>query len=206
MIVTTRSKPSAGTLGLAWDGTRLWASDFEARTVMALDDGGAVETTYPAPGRPLGLAVADGGRLAAVIAHPETDNRSIHFFDLSSREWNEHALRCPDDTGSHLAWDGGHLWLCQRFNKVLLQLHVDGTAKHVIEVPEEITGFSWIGATAWLNLRVEKGVSQIAKRGPGATRLTPVERIDGSLASLAYDGSGFWTVDLGTDALYRLGI
>jgi hypothetical protein len=173
---------------------------------MALDDSGAVEHTYPAPGRPVGLAATDEGRLAAVISHPETDNRTIHFFDLASRTWLEHPIRCPDDTGSNLAWDGGHLWLSQRHNKVLLQLHPDGTAKHVIDIPDEITGFSWIGATAWLNLRVEKGVSEISRLGPGAIRPTTVERIDGSLVSLAYDGNGFWTADLSSDTLYRLAI
>jgi hypothetical protein len=77
--VTTRSKPSAGTLGLAWDGARLWAGDYEERSVSALDESAAIENSYPTPGRPLGLAVADEQRLAVVISHPETDNRSIHF-------------------------------------------------------------------------------------------------------------------------------
>ena len=203
MIVTTRSKPTAATVGLAWDGSRLWAGDFDARTISSLDKNGAVSQTFAVPGRPVGLAFADG-RLAAVVSHPDTDNRTIRFFDPASQSWFEDALRCPDDTGSHLAWDGGHLWLGQRYNRKLLQLHADGTIKHEIEMPSEIVGFAWTGATLWLNMRIANGVSEVAKRTPGATRPTPLEQIDGSLVSLAYDGSGFWTADLRTDALYKI--
>jgi hypothetical protein len=205
MIVTSRSKPAASLVGLAWDGSKLWAGDHESRAVLELDENGGVKNTYAAPGLPYGFAFA-GARLGVVIGHPETDNRTIRFFDISSRTWLDDSIRCPDDTGSHLAWDGGHLWLSQRYNKVLLQLHPDGTVKHSIDVPQEITGFYWIGATVWLNLRVEKGVSEIAKRSPGATRPAPVERIEGSLVSLTYDGQGLWTVDLRRDALYRIEI
>jgi hypothetical protein len=203
MIVTTRPKPATSTVGLAWDGSRLWAGDHQEQRLYILDVEGKIESTYPAPGRPLGLAFAEA-KLAAVIGHPETDNRSIRFFDPSTAEWLEPALRCPDDTGSHLAWDGGHLWLSQRYNKLLLQLNPDGTVRHSIELPFEVTGFSWIGATAWMNLRVEKGFSDIAKRGPGVSRPSLVEHLPGGLASLAFDGGGFWTVDLRGESVYRV--
>jgi outer membrane protein assembly factor BamB len=203
MIVTTRPKPAASTVGLAWDGSRLWAGDHQSQSLYALNADGAVASTFSVPGRPLGLAFTDK-RLAAVIAHPETDNRSIRSFDPDSGSWLEETIRCPDDTGSHLAWDGGHLWLSQRYNKTLLQLNPDGTVRHSIDLPFEVTGFSWIGATAWMNLRVETGFSDIAKRGPGASRPTLLERIPGGLASLAFDGSGFWTVDLRGENYYRV--
>jgi hypothetical protein len=201
LIVTTRPKPATSTVGLAWDGSRLWAGDHQEQRLCALSADGSVEITYPSPGRPLGLAFTDSS-LAAVIGHPETDNRTIRFFDPRSGEWLERSLRCPDDTGSHLAWDGGHLWLSQRYNKVLLQLNPDGTVRHSIDLPNEVTGFSWIGATVWMNLRVEKGFSDIAKRGPGASRPTLIERLPGGLASLAFDGNGFWTVDLRGESMY----
>src|SRR5438445_13225723 len=162
MITTTRRKPSASTIGLAWDGSHMWAGDYEARSIFELDEAGAIVKTYAAPGKPVGFAFAEG-RLAAVIGHPETDNRTIRFFDPSSHAWLDRVLRCPDDTGSQLAWDGGHLWLSERHNKLLLQLHADGTVKHSIDVPHEVTGFAWLGATVWLDLRVDKGVSEIAK-------------------------------------------
>jgi hypothetical protein len=203
MIVTTRSKPSASTVGLAWDGAHLWAGDYDSQSLYLLEDDGSKNEAFAAPGRLVGLAFTDV-LLAAVVSHPESDHRTIRFFDPATRLWLDRSVRCPDDTGSQLAWDGGHLWLTQRYNKLLLQLHDDGTVKHSIDVPYEVTGLNWIGATAWMNLRVEKGFSDVAKRGPGAAQPVMVERFPGSLASLAYDGECFWTVDLRSDALHRI--
>jgi len=203
MIVTTRPKPSGATIGLAWDGSRLWAGDFDGQVLLMLGDAGTPEASFPAPGRLVGLAFTDA-RLAAVVSHPDTDNRTIRFFDPQGHAWLDEPIRCPGDTGSQLAWDGGHLWLCQRYNKTVLQLNDDGTVRHSIDVPYEITGLAWLGATAWMNLRVEEGFSDVGKRPPGASRPALVERIPGALASLAYDGECFWTVDLRGDNLYRV--
>jgi len=195
MIVSERPKPTAATVGLAWDGTRLWAGDWEERSIASLDLAGDVTATFAAPGRVFGLAFGDRV-LRAVVGHPETNDRSIHTFDPATSAWVKPVHRCPDDTGSHLAWDGGHLWLSQRFAKRLLQLHEDGTVKHVIDLPWEVTGFAWRGATAWLNVVVEKGNSSLATLAPGADRPDVVERFDGLLASLADDGAGFWMSQL----------
>jgi len=201
VIVSEVPKPTAATVGLAWDGTRLWSGDWEERTIAALDPQCKVAATFAAPGRVYGLAFSDA-TLHAVIGHPESDDRSIHRFDTVTKSWEKRAFRCPDATGSHLAWDGGHLWLSQRYEKRLLQLHPDGTIKHTVDLPWEVTGFTWRGATAWLNVRPEKGRSSLAMLAPGADQPDVVEHFDGSLASLADDGSGFWMAQLrGTDIL-----
>jgi hypothetical protein len=195
MIVSERRKPTPATVGLAWDGKRMWVGDWQDSFIAALDASGDVDLRFAAPGRVYGMAFSDAG-LHAVIGHPESDDRTIHLFKPEAGAWEKQALRCPDFTGSHLAWDGGHLWLGQRYAKRLLQLHADGTVKHTVDLPWEVTGFTWRGATAWLNVRVEKGASSVASLGPGAERPTAVERLEGSLASLADDGSGFWMAQL----------
>lgn len=37
MIVARKVKPAPATVGLAWDGTRLWAGDWEGRAIYMLD-------------------------------------------------------------------------------------------------------------------------------------------------------------------------
>jgi hypothetical protein len=202
VIVSERPKPTAGTVGLAWDGTRLWAGDRDECSVAALDPHGNLAASFAAPGRVYGLAFSEH-TLHAVVGHPESDDRSIHSFDPATSAWEKKALRCPEFTGSHLAWDGGHLWLSQRYEKRLLQLHADGTVKHVIELPWEVTGFTWRGATAWLNVRPEKGRSSLATLAPGADRPDIVEHFDCSLASLADDWSGFWMSQLRGENILR---
>jgi hypothetical protein len=202
VIVTERPKPTAATVGLAWDGTRLWAGDWEERRITSLDPQGAVVSSFAAPGRVCGLTFSDR-ILHAVIGHSESDDRSIHAFDPATSAWEKKVLRCPEATGSHLAWDGGHLWLSQRYAKRLLQLHEDGTIKHIIDLPWEVTGFTWRGATAWLNVRPEKGLSSLATLAPGADRPDVVERFERSLASLADDGTGFWMSELKGSKILR---
>jgi hypothetical protein len=195
VIESERPKPTAAAIGLAWDGTRLWAGDWEERSIASLDSQGKVVTSFTAPGRVYGLTFSDRV-LHAVIGHSETDDRSIHTFDPATSAWEKKILHCPEATGSHLAWDGGHLWLSQRYAMRLLQLHEDGTIKHIIELPWEVTGFTWRGATAWLNVRPEKGRSSLATLAPGADRPDVVERFERSLASLADDGTAFWMSEL----------
>jgi hypothetical protein len=202
VIDSERPKPSAATVGLAWDGTRLWAGDWEERFIAPLDPFGGLTDRFAAPGRVYGLAF-DDRILHAVIGHPESDDRSIHGFDPATTTWEKRSHACPDATGSHLAWDGGHLWLSQRYAKRLIQLHEDGTVKHTIDLPWEVTGFTWRGATAWLNIRVEKGKSSLATMAPGADRPDVVEHFGRSLVSLADDGSGFWMAQLGGENILR---
>jgi hypothetical protein len=202
VIVSELAKPTPATVGLAWDGSRLWAGDWEARSIAPLDANYKVTASFEAPGRVYGLAFGER-TLHAVIGHPDSDDRSIHTFDPASSTWEKRFLRCPDSTGSHLAWDGGHLWLSQRYAKRLLQLHPDGTIKHVIELPWEVTGFTWRGATAWLNVRPEKGRSSLSTLAPGADRPDVVEHFDSSLASLADDGSGLWMSQLKGEKILR---
>jgi hypothetical protein len=202
VIVDERPKPTARTIGLAWDGTRLWAGDWEECRIASLDAQGDVAASYAAPGRVYGLTFSDR-LLRAVIGHSESDDRSIHTFDTATSAWEKKVLRCPDATGSQLAWDGGHLWLSQRYEKRLLQLHEDGTIKHVIELPWQVTGFTWRGATAWLNVRPDEGRSSLARLSPGGDRPDVVERFERSLASLADDGIGFWISELRGDNIFR---
>ncbi len=203
MIVSQRRKPAAGVVGLAFDGSKMWAGDWETSAIFDLDAEWGIHASFPAPGRVYGMAFAEQ-RLAAVIGRAESDDRSIHWFDAATASWEKHSLKCPDATGSHLAWDGGHLWLGQRFLKRILQLHADGTVKHVIELPWEVTGFTWRGATLWLNVRVEKGISSLARLGPGAEKPDVVGTLGGSFVSLADDGEAFWASELRGDRILRI--
>lgn len=66
----------------------------------------------------------------------------------------------------------------------------------VLEMPWEITGFCGIGEEWWFALRVEKGFCDVGRLQPGASAPELEDRYAGSLAALAFDGSGFWMCDL----------
>jgi hypothetical protein len=203
MILSQLQKPASGVIGLAFDGTRLWAGDWETSSVFELDENLAIRASYPAPGRVYGMTFADD-LLCAVIGRADSDDRSIHRFDTAQSIWEKQFIKCPDATGSHLAFDGGHLWLSQRFEKRILQLHADGSVKHVIDLPWEVTGFAWRGATLWLNVRPQKGISSLATLAPGASAPDVVEALGASLASLADDGTSFWTTELRGERILKI--
>jgi hypothetical protein len=195
MITHTLPKPARNVVGLAWDGTALWAGDWETCTLFRLTADGAIGAQFAAPGRMVGMTFVDG-TLFAVIGDRETDDRSIHRFNQSSGTWDAGALRCPDDTGSQLSWDGERLWLSQRYNKRVLRLSLQGSIEHEIEVPAEVTGIHWSGTALWTNLRFEKGASDITRFAHAGAAAERLERYPSSFVSLAFDGSGFWMSDL----------
>jgi len=195
MITHTLAKPAPNIIGLAWDGTALWAGDWETCTLFRLDADGAVAARFPAPGRMVGMTFVDG-TLISVIGDPETDDRSIHRFNSSSGSWDAGAIRCPDDTGSQLSWDGERLWLSQRYNKRVLRLTPDGSIEHEIKLPAEVTGIHWSGPVLWANMRFEKGASDVTRFAHEGASPERLERYASSFVSLAFDGSGFWMSDL----------
>ena len=195
MITHTLPKPAKNIVGLAWDGSALWAGDWETCMLFRLDVGGKIQAQFEAPGRMYGMTFIDGA-LLSVIGDPQTDDRSIHRFNASTGSWDAAAMRCPDDTGSQLSWDGQRLWLSQRYNKRVLRLSPQGAIEHEIEVPAEVIGIHWSGPALWANLRFDKGASDITRferEGAPAERL---ERYPSSFVSLAFDGDGFWMSDL----------
>jgi hypothetical protein len=202
MITHTLPKPAPNIVGLAWDGASLWAGDYDSSTLFRLAENGTAAARFAAPGRMVGMTFV-GDDLVAVISDPASDNRSIHRFHTASERWDSSVLRCPDDTGSQLSWDGERLWLSQRANKRVLRLAADGTIEHTIDVPAEITGIHWSGPSLWANLRFEKGASDIvrfAREGAEAERLG---HYPSSYVSLAYDGAGFWMSDLRGPTIVR---
>ena len=203
MILSQLQKPASGVIGLAFDGPRLWAGDWEASAILELDENLAIRTSHPAPGRVYGMTFAED-RLCAVIGRADSDDRSIHRYDPAQSAWDRLSMKCPDATGSHLAYDGGHLWLSQRYEKRVLQLHADGSVKHVIDLPWEVTGFTWRAATLWLNVRPEKGVSSLAALAPGAGMPDVVQSLGASLASLADDGTSFWSAELRGEHILKI--
>jgi len=202
MITHTLPKPAPNIVGLAWDGAALWAGDYNSCTLFRLAEDGTAAEQFAAPGRMVGMTFL-GGTLVAVISDPNTDDRSIHRFNPARGEWDAAVLRCPDDTGSQLSWDGERLWLSQRYNKRVLRLASDGAVERVIDVPAEIIGIHWSGQSLWANLRIEKGTSDIVRFAREGAEPQSLGHYPSSFVSLAFDGEGFWMSDLRGPTIVR---
>jgi sugar lactone lactonase YvrE len=71
--------------GPRWRDGALWVSDIGARTILRLDESGAVLERLPAPGRPSGLGWLPDGRLIAVMM----DERAVLRYE--AHDWALHA-------------------------------------------------------------------------------------------------------------------
>jgi len=182
---------------LAFDGEHLWVGSWETARLYGLDPHrGAVIEEQATPGRPVG-SVAVGDELR-IICSEEDDSRFIRRF-VPGHGFKNEAIRCPDDTGSFLAFDGEHLWLSQRYNKRVLLLDHTYQPAREIAVGEEICGVAWVDDELYVSTwwGRDRGGCRIARvRMNGAT--PSVEWLLQSpfaAISLARDGDRLWTND-----------
>ena len=122
--------PCPGPLGLACDGPNLWVGCGETNRIIGLDaNQGAVFEEAATPAKPYGMCVT-GDALRVIIAAPETDDRTIRRY-IFGKDFKSDVLRCPDDTGSFLAYDGDSFFVSQRFDQKIVEIDETGAVKHV---------------------------------------------------------------------------
>lgn len=196
--------PAPAPQSLAYDGERLWIGSFETKRVYGVDPlhGNVVEQSA-VPGRPIGATML-GDELRFVISD-DADDRTIRRFVPGHGFKTNDLVRCPDDTGSFLAYDGADLWLSQRHLKRVHRLDAHGVPTRTIEVGEEIIGAAWCRERLYLSLwlgsktgRCRVGYVVPADPEPALTIVATVPFVG---VSLACDGERFWTNDFKADAI-----
>ena len=100
--------------------------------------------------------VSIGEELRVLCGETEEDNRIIrrcipgHGFDAVFK------LPCPNDTGSQLGFDGSSFYVCQWYNKVILQLGIDDQAHTSLSSPHGICGQVFVEKVSIYQLRIRK--------------------------------------------------
>ncbi len=192
--------PAPQPQALAHDGEHLWLGSWSTNRVYGIfPSQGRVFEDAPAPGRPVGAAVV-GDELRFVCSeNGEDDNRLIRRYIPGHGFKSHDQVACPDDTGSHLAYCGEHLWLSQRYKKRVLELDSQYRVVRAVSVGEEIIGLAWIGdrlyVSTWLGR--DRGSCRIAYIEARAERpeLVFVAQSPFVAVSLARDGDRLWTND-----------
>ncbi len=193
--------PCPAPLGLACDGPDLWIGSFETCRIygMIAQQGRVFEETI-APGRPYGMTVT-GDALRVVIGDAKSeaggDSRTICRYVMGKDFKKSDVVRCPDDTGSFLAYDGDRLYLSQRDNKVILELDERGTVLRTIPVPRQITGMVVVAGRFYLVTTESREVDDYRLLCLDARKEQPevheLASIPFGARSLCFDGTKFWT-------------
>ncbi len=190
--------PAPAPQALACDGEHLWLGSWETARIYGIDPNqGRVFEEIQGPGKPVGATVC-GDELRIVCAELD-DSRFIRRYVPGHGFKSHDVVPCPDDTGSFLAFDGTHLWLSQRHNKLVMELDPSGMPVRTLKIGEEITGMTWAGDRLYLALWLgrERGGCRIAYVEPRAEHpeVAFVAHSPFAAISLAREGDRFWTND-----------
>ena len=198
-IVELRRLPSPAPLpqALAFDGTSLWMGSRETRRMYAIDPATwSARDEGDSPGTPWGAAVA-GDELFVICGEGEDDTRVIRTFIPGRGFMHRQAIPCPDDTGSHLSYDGDRLYVSQWYNRKIVSIDGTGKAGSVIEVPHGIAGHVIVDGCFYAittddEEQHEYFVTRIDARGSKPV-CTDIATLHFDARALAWDGERFWT-------------
>jgi sugar lactone lactonase YvrE len=191
--------PTLRPQAIAFDGTNLWIGSIETDRLYAIaPNTWTVTDEMSVPGKPYGLTVA-GDELRVLLAQTAEDHRSIfrvvpgHGIRLSS------AIPCPDDTGSHLSYDGDLLYVSQWYKKRIIALDVTGKPGTIVVVPHEVCGHTIVGGCFYCVTTDDETsgtyfLTRVDARGTSPTSVD-LARIPFNARGLAFDGERFWTND-----------
>jgi hypothetical protein len=191
--------PCPSPMGLACDGPDLWIGSIETNRIYGLvAQQGRVFEEAAAPGRPFGLTVT-GDALRVVVGDSDTggaDERLIRRY-IMGKDFKSDAIRCPEGTGSFLAYDGDRLYLSQRDNKVILELDDAGSVLRTIPVPRQITGMVIVAGRFYLVTTESREVDDyrllcLDARGE-QPEVHELASIGFTARGLGFDGTKFWT-------------
>jgi sugar lactone lactonase YvrE len=191
--------PTLRPQAIAFDGVNLWIGSIETERLYAVAPATwTVTDEISVPGKPWGMTIA-GDELLVLLGQTDADHRTIYRVVPGHGLRNSSAIPCPEDTGSHLSYDGDRLYVSQWYNKRIIALDDAGKPGTVVDVPHEICGHTVVaGCFYCVTTDDEKSgtyyLTRVDARGPSTTSVD-LATIPFNARGLAFDGERFWTND-----------
>lgn len=191
--------PTLRPQAIAFDGTYLWIGSIETQRLYAiLPNTWNVVEEMAVPGKPWGMTVA-GDELRVLLGQGSDDNRFIFRAVPGHGVKQSSAIPCPQDTGSHLSYDGDRLYVSQWYNQRIIALDDRGVAGTVVDVPHQICGHTIVNGCFYCITTDDENSGQyfltrVDARGSSPTAVD-IASIGFNARGLAYDGERFWTND-----------
>lgn len=195
--VMRRPSPAPRPQALASDGTYLWMGSLGTCRVYAIEPRTwTVREEVDAPGNPWGMTCV-GSELRVICGESHDDNRFVRRLIPGHGFKSHDAIPCPEDTGSHLGFDGHRLFVSQWYNRRILALDEHGDAVEVIRIPHGICGQVFVDGAFYLATTDDEDSSdywltRVDLRG-AAPHVEDVAHIGFPARALAFDGERFWT-------------
>lgn len=188
-LTTPFARPQA----IASDGRHLWIGSLETQQLYQLEpEDFSVLATYDAPGNPFGM-VCMGNEIRVLCGVTDEDHRLIYRF--KDQAFLEAPLPCPDDTGSHLGYDGRSLYVSQWYRRRLVRLDEQGRPGSRHAAPHGIAGQVIVGPYAYLLGTDDEAVTPywITRLDLATGETQDLGTLPYLARGLAFDGNLFWT-------------
>jgi hypothetical protein len=189
--------PAPRPQAIASDGTTLWIGSIETSRLYAIDSQRwVVREEAAAPGKPWGATVV-GDELRVVSGETSEDHRIIRRFIPGHGFKSTWGIPCPDDTGSHLGFDGDRLYLSQWYNKRVLSIDESGAVGTIVDIPREVCGLTVVDGRFFLlttedESKPEYFITRVDARGATPV-VDDVASVPFHARGIAFDGERFWT-------------
>ncbi|HUY40218.1 MAG TPA: hypothetical protein VMV82_01430 [Candidatus Dormibacteraeota bacterium] len=189
--------PAPKPQSLAFDGRLLWMGSIATNRLYALRPAQwTVEEEAAAPGKPYGMTVV-GDDLRVICSETAEDHRTVRRFVPGHGFKTQGAIRCPDDTGSQLGYDGDLLYISQWYNRRIVGVDEKGEVVTQFTVPHGICGQVIVDGRFYLVTTDDEDteeywLTRVDARN-GVPKSEDLARIPFAARALAYDGSRFWT-------------
>jgi len=190
------ASPAPEPQALAWDGSTLWLGSRKTKVIHALDPvTWTVGWQTTAPGTPYGLAAMNGE--LRVICGDAEDSRTIRRCVPRQGFDEKFSWPCPDDTGSHLSFDGQTLYVSQWYPRKIIAVGAAGKTGRILHAPHGICGHTWVDGVFYLITTdaedtLEYWLTRVDPR-PGTPEVDDIARVPFPARALAFDGESFWT-------------
>ena len=156
-----------------------------------------------APATPFGMAVT-GDALRVIVAE-ENDDRYLCRYVMGKDFKRTEKVPLPDLAGSSLAYDGDALFVCQRYDRKIVEIDGRGRTIREIATPKMAIGMTIVGGRIYL-LASDDGdetpfsLIRMDVRGP-YPEIVELAAVPFVPRGLAFDGFRFWTSDKRENAI-----
>ena len=191
------ASPAPAPQSLAWDGSTLWMGSRDTKVIYAINPvTWTVGWQTTAPGVPWGMTAVNG-ELRVLCGETADDHRNIRRCVPGQGFDERFVLPCPDDTGSHLSFDGRTLYVSQWYPKKIIAVGADGRPGRVIQVPRGICGHTLVDGVFYLVTTDAEETNEyfltLVDPRLATAKVDVIARIGFSARALAFDGKNFWT-------------
>lgn len=205
-----RNTPFAKPQALFVEGNTLWMSSLATKRVYALDKATLAitwETEIPEGLHVWGLTKVGEALFVVVGGEGGPDDiRTIRRCVPGTGFDPGYRVSCPEESGSHLSFDGQTLNLSQWYPRKIIALDAQGKPGRVLGSPHGICGHCHAKGAFWaLTTDEEKeGDYWLTRIDPVTGESRDVGRVGFPARALAFDGEHFWTNHRAAGQVVRL--